>query len=82
MGCGFGCVFRKMGVRKGAFWTVLGGAICPIIRKVLVGRDLEFVDKCAFWGANYGRELVSCCWVGAWGGLMKTPEYRKIGVDE
>ena len=56
-----------MGARKGAFWTVLSGAFCPIIRKVLVGRELGFVDKCAFWGANYGRELVSCCCVGGWG---------------
>ena len=56
-----------MGVRKGAFWTVLSGAFCPIIRKVLVGRELGFVDKRAFRGANYGRELLSCCWVGVWG---------------
>ena len=61
------CGIRKMGVKKGAFWTVLSGAICPIIRKVLVGRDLGFVDKCASCGANYGRELVSCCWVRVWG---------------
>ena len=30
-----------MGARKGRFWTVLGGAFCATIRKVLVGRDLR-----------------------------------------
>ena len=56
-----------MGARKGAFWTVLSGAFCPIIRKVLVGRELGFVDKCAFWGANWGLDLVSCCGGGVLG---------------
>ena len=49
-----------MGVGKGTFWTVLRRAFCPVIRKVLVGRELGFVDKCAFWGANWGLDLVSC----------------------
>ena len=47
----------KMGVRKGAFWTVLRRAFCPIIRKVLVRRDLGFVDNVLF-GALIGGGIL------------------------
>ena len=31
-GRGFGRGLPKMGVKKGAIWTVLSGAVCPPIR--------------------------------------------------